>query len=352
MFDEIKKILDIAVWAPSGDNSQPWYFKIKDNSLSIFNVPEADPPFFNFEQKGSLVAHGALIENIDIAAKNFGYKADFKYFPDGFNKNLISVVYFEKAQPEHQDLFDYIKERCTNRKPYRKGPLSDEQKQELRTALKTGLNGVKIIFTEDQEKMDIIGKASATNEKIVLRTKMMHGLFFERVVWSEVDERKQKSGLYSKTMELGPKEFIFRLARKWSSMRLLNLFGLANLIAADNAKLYASGGAFVSIVMPENSQADFINTGRAMQRIWLTATKLKLSVHPVGGIIFLMQRIMADKATELKNKTVKELEYAYNQIVEAIGQKGQPGFLTFLLRIGESDPPSARCSRREPKIIE
>jgi len=30
MLEDIKKILDIAVWAPSGDNSQPWKFVVKN----------------------------------------------------------------------------------------------------------------------------------------------------------------------------------------------------------------------------------------------------------------------------------------------------------------------------------
>ena len=71
MEETIKKIINYAVWAPSGDNSQPWKFSLKGNQVSIFNLPEKDNPFLNFEQKGSYIAHGSLLENMNIIASNF-----------------------------------------------------------------------------------------------------------------------------------------------------------------------------------------------------------------------------------------------------------------------------------------
>ena len=62
----IEEILNLAVWAPSGDNCQPWRFEATDNKINIFNVPHKDQALYNFRQSGSLVAHGALVENILI----------------------------------------------------------------------------------------------------------------------------------------------------------------------------------------------------------------------------------------------------------------------------------------------
>jgi hypothetical protein len=64
MLPEIKEILELAVNAPSGHNSQPWRFVIQDNTIQIFNIPDKDKTLFNWKQKGSLTAHGTLIENI------------------------------------------------------------------------------------------------------------------------------------------------------------------------------------------------------------------------------------------------------------------------------------------------
>ncbi len=70
----MQKILEAGVRAPSGENCQPWRFVVAGDTLSIFNIPERDLSPYNFNQLGSMVAHGALIENIVIAATAFGYR--------------------------------------------------------------------------------------------------------------------------------------------------------------------------------------------------------------------------------------------------------------------------------------
>ena len=75
-YDSFKKILDIAVHAPSGDNSQPWRFKFDQNSILLFNLEDRDPTLYNFRQRGSYFAHGAIIENIIIVAGTLGYRGD------------------------------------------------------------------------------------------------------------------------------------------------------------------------------------------------------------------------------------------------------------------------------------
>jgi len=79
--EDIKKILEAAVHAPSGENCQPWRFEIRDGEIRIFNLPERDQSLYNYGQMASYVAHGALIENILIASSAFGYRARTNLFP-------------------------------------------------------------------------------------------------------------------------------------------------------------------------------------------------------------------------------------------------------------------------------
>ena len=108
--EHIKEILNIAVWAPSGDNSQPWRFEVRNEKLYIFNIPDRDNPILNFKQSGSYVAHGGLIENISIASPHFGYSANVSLFPDAQNKDLVASVSFENTDKKDHPLFNYIKQ--------------------------------------------------------------------------------------------------------------------------------------------------------------------------------------------------------------------------------------------------
>lgn len=347
MFEDIKKILSYGVWAPSGDNCQPWRFGVKDNVLRIYNLP-GKIPFYNFEEKGSYLAHGALIENINIAARDLGYKSNISLFPNPSNKDLVAEIVFEKTERVPQELLDVIKTRCTNRKPYKKEPLSAEQISALENSVKD-IPGVQNVNVTDRQNKKIIGRASAENEAIVLNTERYHQLFFKHIVWTEEEEKQKKSGLYFKTMELpGPKGFLFKFVSDWNHMKLMKKIGFPKLIVAGNAESYASAGAMSAIVTKNNTPADFVNTGRATQRVWLTATKMGLAAHPISGILFLMQRVLVKQTEDLTAEQIQMIKNAYQEISDAFGKPD--GYVTFILRIGKAPAPTANCSRLEPVI--
>ena len=46
----LQEMLDLAVQAPSGDNTQPWKFKkISENTIQIIAWGEKDNPIFNYQ---------------------------------------------------------------------------------------------------------------------------------------------------------------------------------------------------------------------------------------------------------------------------------------------------------------
>ena len=126
MEEVFKKILSFAVYAPSGDNMQPWKFVIEQEALYIYNCPEKDPTLYNYKQRAALISHGALMENINIAASSYGFSASFDYFPDSTNPNLTAKVTLQgvpktglptacvyKKTPHKQET---IQTHCLNRK--------------------------------------------------------------------------------------------------------------------------------------------------------------------------------------------------------------------------------------------
>lgn len=93
--EDIKQIINDAVLAPSGENCQPWRFVARGNVIGIYNIPEADQSLYNFEQKGSYVAHGALLTNLEISAREHGLVPEIAVFPDEKEDNLVSRIRLE-----------------------------------------------------------------------------------------------------------------------------------------------------------------------------------------------------------------------------------------------------------------
>jgi len=123
---DLTKILELGVRAPSGDNSQPWKFIFDGENLTILNLKEKDNEVLNYKQAGSYVAHGGLIENIVIAAASLGFKAEVKLFPEGEASDAIATLNFQSADKRIDPLFNSINKCATNRRVYENKPLPKE----------------------------------------------------------------------------------------------------------------------------------------------------------------------------------------------------------------------------------
>jgi nitroreductase len=348
MLETIREIVNIAVWAPSGDNSQPWRFEVKNKKLYIFNIPDRDNPILNFKQSGSHIAHGALIENILIASPHFGYNANVALFPNNFDKNLIASVSFEKTKIKDNPLYNHIKQRVTNRKPYEKGGLTQRQKEELLDGV-DGISGGKVIFAENENEKKIIGNAASTMERVALETPALHKLFFGGILWNKKDNEEGVMGLYIKTLELPPPiRTAFRFLKHWTVTNILNKIGFSKLASKGNAANYAKSSALYTVLMDGSTNKDFVNAGRISQRVWLNATKLGLSVQPVTGILFIARKVLAGDIEVFKDKHIPLIKNAYNQIKSTFGIQDET--MTMMFRVGHAKKPTARSFRSSPNI--
>jgi hypothetical protein len=78
----IAEILELARWAPSGDNTQPWRFEvIDDHHLVVHGFDTRDHCVYDLDGHPSQIAHGALLETLAIAASAHGLRADISRRP-------------------------------------------------------------------------------------------------------------------------------------------------------------------------------------------------------------------------------------------------------------------------------
>jgi len=236
MEEAIKKILEVAVHAPSGHNFQPWKFKIKDNVIHVFNIPDRDTTLYNFEQAGSYMAHGALIENILIASLATGYIGDLILFPEINQPNLVATITLKPSNLQVESLYPHITKRVTTRKPYQTIPLKPEHKSEI---LKIG----NIALIEDQKQKEELAEAFALNELLLFNNYHMHQSLFPHILWTQ-EENEKMLGLFIKTFELPPPiQGAFKLFAYWPVAKFVKAIGFPKIVIMQNKKLYASASA-------------------------------------------------------------------------------------------------------------
>ena len=117
--DTLTRILDLARWAPSGDNTQPWRFEIVgDHLIRVFGTDTRDHILYDYDGHASHIAHGALLETMRIAASGFGLTAHWTILSDGEDRNPIYNVDLAADLAIVRDpLFAYIESRMVQRRP-------------------------------------------------------------------------------------------------------------------------------------------------------------------------------------------------------------------------------------------
>ena len=118
--NQIKSLLKYVILAPSGYNTQPWKFKLGDDTLEI--LPDytrarinTDPEYREF-----FMSFGAAAANLQIAADRFGLAYEKSYRLDDPKHDYAIIFKFsnQKIDPIDSPLFSAIKTRHTNRFPY------------------------------------------------------------------------------------------------------------------------------------------------------------------------------------------------------------------------------------------
>lgn len=342
--EKIQKILEYAIWAPSGDNTQPWRFKIQGPQVYFYLNPDADNKFLNFKLGGTLISCGCAIENICVASVGFGLQANIE-LQDENPDFLVAIILFQEVVKDElveHELFKVIKERCTNRNFYKNARLDEAEKRYLLESNQKNLEYFKIYENDSDRKT--LGKFGADAEIIILENRQLHNLLFEDIIWTEKQELSKHKGLYIKTMEFNPiQKLLFYLASHWPIMRILIRLGFAKFVAKEDAYKYSTGSFIGTIEAKGNSWSDFVNSGRLFQNVWLRATKLGLALQPLIANIFLIKSWKENKNfMELSQEHISILAQSEVNLNSVVGAGKN---LHILFRCGYSKPASARSSR-------
>ncbi len=344
--EDISKIIYDGVLAPSGENSQPWRFVVDNNIIYILNIKSRDTTLYNSGQHGSYVAHGALIENIVISASHYGYATEVSYFPSG-TLNPIAKILLTATRIGEDPLYEAIPKRCTNRNEYRtKGIPNEEQDMIVNEAESLGLGTFKIV--DDVKLMNILATASSTVEQLMFESKIFHRFFFEHFFTHQRDENIP-SGFYIDTLGMSASEKLgVKMTRSWFMASLFRIIGIAKISIAMRKKHYRKSGAFGVVVAYGNEPIDYVKAGRTMERVWLKAAELGISVQPCVGVLYLWEGLMKNAETVFTDKEKGIIEKARNQILEVFDMQGKT--IPMFFRLGYDKPPEVKSFRYEPEI--
>ncbi len=275
----IERIVDVARWAPSPDNSQPWTFEILGHDRLRMQINlEAENPYQFAQSQPNWLSAGMMLEALRLAALDHRLQLGWTKQGNEFD------IKFQPTTAPADGLSAYIKMRAVDRSAYRRAPLSQNAKQALKTACGPGF---QLCWLETPTERWRYAKLAALSSAMRLRSRVCHGVHQKIIDWNN---RFSPDALPSTS--LGVNIFSQMLLRwgikSWTKMQALNTFLRADLLAGTEMDLLPgvmSAGYVVVAAESDFPQStdDMLIAGARIYRLWLEATRQGLAFQPALG---------------------------------------------------------------------
>lgn len=270
--DRVHEILDLARWAPSGDNAQPWRFEVLgDDAFAVHTRPAGD--IYDLQGHATDLAMGALLETITVAATASGVRAEVRRRDD----STFDVTLTDSAGPV-SPLVPAIRLRRVQRRPMPTTPLTERQHRALAKAAVP----FEVRWLRSPRDRARAARLNFANSLLRLGTPEAFDTHAAAIEWQAGDSEAAMPDRALGVNPLTARVMRWALGSRRRAETLDRLGGsLGPAVEMDLVPGLACAAHFVLVgPRPARTPDDFVAAGRAVQRFWLTATVLGLQVQP------------------------------------------------------------------------
>jgi hypothetical protein len=344
--EALENILDLARWAPSGDNTQPWRFEIAGSSqLAIHGHDTREHVLYDFDGHASHMAHGALLETLRLAATRFGLLAEWSPRPGSPDTAPIYDVTLIPANVREDPLAAHIETRSVQRRPMRTTPLTAAQKNALTAAV--GDRYTLRFFASAAERL-AIAHLLWRSAGIRLTCPEAWPVHRDIIEWNA---RYSNDRIPDQAVGVDPGTALLMrwVLQRWERVAFFNRY-LGGTIAPRAQLDFIPGFACASHILmrpiePPAGFIDYVYAGVALQRLWLTAASLGLHLQPqMTPLIFRWYARAGRTFSALPELASRARDMAARFESLAGATADQP--FSFFCRVGHSRPPRSRSLRK------
>jgi hypothetical protein len=273
------RLVRAAILAANPHNSQPWRFRVTDNTIDVFadtarNIGAIDP-FFREMTMGI----GCALENLLIAAANEGYVVEVTLLPDLGDPAHAAHVLLAPGTRIASQLYHAIPRRHTNRGPYEPGRSVPAELLDGLAALGADLPGTRVIWFSTPEVRGRVGEmiVAAAEAIVADRQQSADSARWFRANWQQLQAMRDGTTLDAQSLPLflnAGAKILPPLSQETADEVWLQ---------ATRERHVATAAAFGLIVVPNaRDHAMRIRGGRLWQRMHLWATTKRLAVQPLN----------------------------------------------------------------------
>lgn len=260
--EKFEFLLRYAVLAPSSHNTQPWLFRVEDDTVNVYADRTRALPVVDPDDRELIISCGAAIFHIRLALRYFGYRGAVEILPKPHDADLLArIALAETYSPTsgEQQLFRAILKRRTNRSRFEDLEIPKSLLLDFQSA--AGSEGATLDFLSGEIQRNAIADLVAEGDRLQMSDKSFRR---ELAAWVRSNRSVQQDGIpgygfgFTDVISVGG-PFIIRT------------FDLGGFQAAKDRDL-AAGSPVLAILHTEaDTSRDWIAAGQALARVLLRA---------------------------------------------------------------------------------
>jgi nitroreductase len=259
----LRFLLRYAILAPSVKNTQPWSFRVDGRTVRIYadrtrRLTVTDP-----DCRELYISVGCALENLILAAEHFGMAHEVRYTPEGDDAELAATAEFWAGgvrSPERQAIpLDALVQRQNDNSLYRDVPISLDLRRRLHECVAEP--DLRLELSDDGFFRSWVDELTFEADRAEFANPT-----FRRELGQSIG-----TGIFSAP---GIKARLAGL--------LVSRVDLGEAVANHDRELVASAALLGLVLGEEDTHAAHLRSGQLFERVWLKATALGVSVHPMS----------------------------------------------------------------------
>jgi nitroreductase len=329
---DLERIVELARWAPTGDNQQPWRFELREPEGLVIHLRGNSSDIYDTDGRATLLSGGCLLATLEVAAARFSRMLRWTYRGGRGPEHTIEVEFVPAQEGVHNSGESAVLARSVDRRPFLARALTQPEKQALQAALGPAFDVRWFERSAERLRMAWINARAA-------KVRLLSREAFE-VQRRVIDFDCAFSADRIPAVSLGMSSLSLALMRwgmkSFSRMRWLLALGgrLTSHLELDLIPGVACAAHFALIWRepPTPGPEADIAAGQAFQRFWLEATRLALVLQP--GYAPLALARMAHGERSGKDTRLAALSERSARLLTAVFPVTPLGSLCMLGRIG------------------
>lgn len=261
-------LVGFAVLAPSSGNTQPWCFEVRDGVVALSADESRRQPIADPDGRELYLSVGCALENLLVAAEQFGLRHTVSYFPAPERPTVAALVTLEPGGAPTRVrsglTLTALRERHTIRGDFRIVTVPPEVTWQLQSVALE--RDVRLDLTDNH------GVKRALAELTASAARRLGG----DPSWRREFARRLEDGDFG----------LPRIAAPLARLALPHL-DVGPALARHEARLLATAPLIGLVSAHSDDRLAWVRSGQLLERVWLEATARGLSLQPMSEALQL-----------------------------------------------------------------